>query len=43
MKKVHATPLIREGADLRPHHTLIEGQANTAIFGGWGVRFAGKI
>ncbi len=34
-------PLVREDGDIRYHHALIEGRANTDIFGGWGVRLLG--
>lgn len=31
-------PLIPEMADIRRHHNLVEGRANSALFDGWGVR-----
>lgn len=37
------SPLVREVADVRPRQSLLEGQANTDIFGGWGVRFGLKV
>ena len=42
MTHSHPTlPLIRQWADVRYHHSLVEGRANTDIFGGWGVRLTG--
>ncbi|GAC1656564.1 MAG: hypothetical protein NVS9B12_08300 [Vulcanimicrobiaceae bacterium] len=35
-------PLIREAASLPPHHSLLEGRVNAAIFGGWGIRVLGS-
>ena len=41
--RIAVTPLVREGADMRPHHSLLEGQANTDLFGGWGIRFGLRL
>ena len=36
-------PLIPDIADVRRHHDLTAGQANSDLFGGWGVRFSMRI